>query len=398
MLQVDFLISNNGHHTAMFQPVIKALAAYPNSQCRVISLSQFRGLPSPAERFQMKGVEFIEVLPVNFRSSPATGRQTGRVGSALFRGMARKFSWYFLLRQPLHTIFSTKPELVVLPNDSAFPYDHIVHQLKARQIPFLLVQEGIRFPLPASSGGEAYGQGGAVAIAAWGENSATYFRNKGVPKEKIYLTGSPRFDVISTTDWQPEADRLKTDLKLGSKVLLFLSNPIDDQGFCTTSEKLDLIRRFITGIGPLFTDPAFHLVVKLHSRESIEHTQALISGLSFAHQITISKSLPLYPLFKLSQAAVVLASTVGLEALLFQLPLGVLEIPGTGFVYDYVSKGAAQGLNWQASMADQVQNLIVRDRENNSSPNAYLSRSLATQENATGEVMTLIKQLIGGHT
>ncbi|NIY17465.1 MAG: hypothetical protein GWM98_22595, partial [Nitrospinaceae bacterium] len=62
-----------------------------------------------------------------------------------------------LLKRPLKRLFSQKPSLVVLPNDAAFPYDLIVAMLKTAGIPFVLMQEGIRFPLPGSEEGDAYG-------------------------------------------------------------------------------------------------------------------------------------------------------------------------------------------------------------------------------------------------
>ena len=392
MPRVDFLISNDGHHAAMLQPVVHALATRPDYHCRIISLCEFRGIRSPAERFQMQRVALARLLPFRFRSSSA-GRQTSRAESRRTREFVRWLSWRLLLNQPLQACLATKPDLVVLPNDAAFPYDRIARVLHARSIPFVLVQEGIRFPLPAADSQEIYGRGGAAAIAAWGETSAAYFRQQGVPEDKIHLTGNPRFDAISTTDWQAEANRLAARWNWGPKNLLLLSNPIDDQGFCTTQEKLDLIRRFVTEIAPLFDDPGFHLIVKLHGRESVRDFEALVNGLPVANRVTVLSAAPLYPLFMLSQAAIVLASTVGLEALFFGLPLGVLEIPGTGFVYDYVSGGAAHGLTWNASMADQVRGLLQSRPQARPSAAAYVARNLATREGATGRVVKLITRL-----
>jgi hypothetical protein len=53
---------------------------------------------------------------------------------------------------------------------------------------------------------------------------------------------------------------------------------------------------------------------------------------------------PLFAVLAMGRAAVVLASTVGLEALAFGLPLGVLALPGHGHVFEYVARGAALGL------------------------------------------------------
>lgn len=394
MPQIDFLISNNSHHAAMFLPVVEALAARPSYRCRIISLCEFRGLRSPVERFQIDGVTFEKVLPFKLRPSPSVGRQMGNADSQGARQLARKMSWHLLLGPRVRAGLKAAPDLAVLPNDAAFPYNHICDLLRVRQIPFLLVQEGIRFPLPGIANEEPYGSGGAAAIAAWGETSAEYFRHVGVRDERIHLTGNPRFDVILGTDWYSEAERIKAQWKIGTNALLFLSNPIDDQGFCTTQEKLELIRRFIVGLMPLFNDPAFHLILKLHGRESVKDVQALVAGLRLADRVTVLGVGPPYPLFVLSRAAVVMTSTAGLEALLFGLPLGVLEIPRVGFVFDYVSSGVAMGLTWDAPLADQVKALLEFRQRRQQVVEAYVVRNLATRNGATDRIVKLIMGLV----
>ncbi len=381
----------------MFRPVVKELARRSGYRCRAVSLCELRGLASPVEKFRFENVTFVQIIPLHFRPSSSTGRQTGKAGSQVLRRWIRRAGWRVLLDRPLRAWLAAPPELVVLPNDAAFPYDRIVQQLHARGIPFVLVQEGIRFPLPAGNGQEVYGRGGAAAIAAWGEGSAAYFRQQGVPEERIHLTGNPRFDTVLTADWRSQAEQLKQEYHLGRRLLLFLSNPIDDQGFCTTQEKLALARRFVTELASLFDDPEFHLVIKLHGRESVEDFQAVLGSLPFSARITVLSRAPLYPLFRLARAAVVMASTVGLEALLFGLPLGILEIPGTGFVYDYVSGDAAQGLSWNAPLVDQVRALLAREVERGPAIAAYLARHLATCDRSTDRIVDLVGQLVEGH-
>lgn len=375
----------------MTQPVLTALKRRGNYQCRVISLCEFRGFASPSAQFTQADA-FIPVLARPFRRSPATGKQAAGARRWL-RHIARRLSWHLLLQRPLQRTLSSRPNLVVLPNDTAFPYNHIVQQLHGRRIPFLLMQEGIRFPLPVDKGHNAYGSGGAAAIAAWGEISAAYFQAQGAPPATIYCTGSPRFDPINCTNWQPLAAQLKAENRFGKTNLLLLSNPIDDQGFCTTHEKIALIRRFVTEIAPLFNDPAFHLIIKLHARESASDFQAVAQDSPFPERITILEQTALYPLFLLVQAAVVLASTVGLEALLFKLPLAVLEIPGAGFVHDYVHRGAATGLSWQRPLAPQVLALLTGQGVDTAVATAYLQHSLAIRTDAAGCVADLIAKL-----
>ncbi|MCS6806167.1 MAG: hypothetical protein RMM98_03530 [Acidobacteriota bacterium] len=397
MPQIDFIISNDSHHVAMFLPIVRALAASGHYRCRIVSLCEFRGLVSPTGRFDMERVSLRKVLPIKIRSSPTVGQQVGGMRATGLRQLARAVSWFGLLQPNVRRCFDRAPDLVVLPNDAAFPYDHICRWLRARGIPFLLVQEGIRFPLPGAIDGDTYGQGGAAAVAAWGQTSADYFRRQGVPDERIHLTGSPRYDELLAADWQPEARRLKQQWGWDDKNLLFLSNPIDDQGFCTTPEKYDLIRRFIRAIEPLFDDPGFRLIIKLHGRESLRDVQALVAGLAYARQISVLGVGPVYPLFLLSRAAIVLASTVGLEALLFGLPLGVLEIPRVGFVYDYVARGAARGLTWSQPMLGQVRELLDGAVGDRGLIEAYVSETLVGRAGATDRVVQLIARLVDGN-
>ncbi|GIK56052.1 MAG: hypothetical protein HND44_04015 [Chloroflexi bacterium] len=395
MPQIDVLFSNNSHHVAMLAPLVQTLATQSEYQVRVLSLCEFRGLVPPVEKFQMPGVTFRQIVPFRFRSPSAGGAQTGEVSRRRFRQLARQVSWQLLLQRPLRQSFNQPPDLLILPNDAAFPYNHIVAELQARHIPFLLLQEGIRFPLPNQAiQPEVYGGGGAAAIAAWGENSAAYFRQVGAPPERIHITGNPRFDFIRQTDWQAAATELRTRLPVGQTNLLLLSNPIDDQGFCTTAEKMELVRRFIIEIAPLFADPDFRLWIKLHGRESLAEFKAVTASFPFVAQMVVLQNEPLYPLFKLATAAIVLASTVGLEAMLFNLPLGVLEIPGTGFVFDYVSSGAAQGLMWAQPMLPQIQSLLTPSPDQVITARQYVQANLAAVGNATQQIVDLVGQLV----
>jgi hypothetical protein len=74
----------------------------------------------------------------------------------------------------------------------------------------------------------------------------------------------------------------------------------------------------------------------------------------------------------------------------------VLEIPQVGFVYDYVSSGAAQGLTWSDPLADQVRALLESPLRNKQSAEAYVAHNLASLEGATEQIMNLIIDLVKG--
>ncbi len=384
MPRVDFVISNDGHHRTMSWPVAARLARDGGSTARVLSLCELRGLPTPAAASAPSGVEVRQVVPWRLRGSPSVGPAARPGPPTAARRLARWLIWRLLLAPRLSALLGRRPALAVLPNDAAFPYDRIARLLHVRRIPFLLLQEGIRFPLTGQTGEPVYGAGGAAAVAAWGEASAGYFRAAGVAPERIHLTGSPRFDRQAS----PSAGGT------GNRTLLLATNPIDDQGLCTHDEKLALVGRFFDQLEPLFADPGFHLAVKLHSREDPRELRPLIAE-RMRDRVAIHTDTPLEELFQTAGAVVVLASTVGLEALLHGLPLAVLELPGHGFQYDYVDSGAATGLSWGAPMAPQLASLFEPSEQRRADVEAYLQRQFATREGAAERVARLILEFVG---
>lgn len=393
MPRIAFVLSNDRHHAAMFLPVAAAVAARPGFECRALSLCEFRGLRSPVEEFGRAGIAMRRAVPFSFRSPGAGAGGAGGPPSRR-RRLAQGAAWAALLRRPVGALLAERPDLVVLPNDAAYPYDRIAALLRRRGVPFLLVQEGVRFPLPASAGGPVYGGGGAAAVAAWGEASAEYFRAAGVPPERIHLTGNPRFDVIAATDWRAPAAAARERFGLAEETLLLISNPIDDQGFCSHDEKLRLLRALVEGLLPLFARPGFSLAISLHARESAEETGAALAGLPGAERVAVLDKVPLYPLLAASAAAVILASTVGLEALLFGLPLGVVAIPGVGFVHDYVAGGGALGLACDATLPSLAADLLALRGRPRPAAEVYLRRHLAVTTGATERLADLVTRLV----
>ena len=383
--RIDFVISNPGHHVAQILPIFARLRE-EGVESRVISLCELRGFPTPTETIGAAGASCLRLLPPGVRRSPTRGAP----GGGESRRWARRLAWSLLLAIPIARALRSRPDLAVLPNDAAFPYDRLVGALGARSVPFVLIQEGIRFPLPAASTGPAYGSGGALAVAAWGETSARYFRSVGVADERIRPTGNPRFDDLA----KPPAR--SAPVAGEPRRLLMLTNPIDDQGFCTTAEKLALFRRFIEGLEPLLAAGRLKVQVRPHGRESATAYAREVADLPHAAAVGIEAKGSLYDLLGEADAVVVTASTAGLEALLFDRPLGVLEIPGAGFVYDYVERGAALGLSWRQPMAEQVGQLIEGGSVAATRIERYLADSLATRTDSGDRVTRLLLSCLRG--
>jgi hypothetical protein len=100
----------------------------------------------------------------------------------------------------------------------------------------------------------------------------------------------------------------------------------------------------------------------------------------------------LFGVLAAARAAVVLASTVGIEALAFGLPLGVVEIPGHGFAFEYVQRGAAAGLS-TGSMAAGVRALLDDAPTRRPAAAALIERHLHDRGRAAAHVADVVQQL-----
>jgi len=287
--------------------------------------------------------------------------------------------------------------LAVLPNDAAFPYDHIVSQLREGRVPFILLQEGIRFPLPGTEPNRAYGTGGAEAIAAWGAASAEYFRSVGAAADRVFLTGNPRFDGLKATNWSKVGAELKSRLGLRGECLLLLSNPIDDLGFCSRREKLALIRSFVASIRPRLDGGDLTLLLRLHGSESEDAILCALQPLGLGERVRVVTGSALYSLLSIASGAVIMASTVGLEALLLGVPLAVLRIPRVGYVHDYVSAGAGLPVDPDAPSPGAIDELLAAwHASSREKVAAYVSRHLSHREDSTERVVGVITRVLGG--
>jgi hypothetical protein len=395
MTSIDFVITNPRHHVAMFRPVVKWLREHSDLRPRVLSFCELRGFPTPFEEILRAGADPRQCVSVSFsKNSRPTKIARDRVEGLPRRGL-QALVWHGLIHWPRFQ--RARPSLVVLPNDCAFPYYRIARRLRKSSIPFLLMQEGIRFEQPGRAAGRQYGQSGATAVAAWGRSSGRYFERVGVPSDRIHLMGNPRLDELAHRDWTNDARRIAAEIGVDGRTLLFVSNPIDNQGLCSTREKYRLFTEFLRAGRRFLETASYNLVVKLHGAESIADFQALISQEADPDRVKLVYDTPLYPLIQLSRGVIVMASTAGLEAMLMDKPLGVLPVPRNGYTYDYVETGAASGLTVNGHLAEQLNALVTDNSENRQSRRAYVQDQVVNFGNATEAMGELVLQLVASH-
>lgn len=335
-MKLGFLLTNPRHHAELMQPVAAELRRRGH-QTALVSLAELRGFVTPPG-------ELRAAIPWRVRASPQAGAEFGIDGAGA-KGALRKLAQAAALAPLLPRLgwLLRGCAAVAVPNDAAYPYHELVRALAAWRKPVALLQEGIRFPLPNErASARIYGASGVAAVCAWGEGAAEHFRGVAAPATAVHVTGNPRFDALDLATWRGRGQELMQRRHLGAGPLLYLSNPIDDQGFCTTAEKMKLFERFLERAAQELVRRGTPLVVKLHPREDVAAYRAAAAGAPLA--VHVADDEPLFAWLAVARGAVVLASTVGLEALRFGVPLGVLPLPGHGHVFEYASHGAAVAL------------------------------------------------------
>ena len=356
-MRVLFVIGTGtaGHHAAIAAPVARELIA-GGAQVDVLSVAELRGLPSPAASFPNARTFALVPAGLRRRSRPAAN-ETGSRRRRIVGKLAREAAWKLGLRARVEWLFlRLRPDVVVVLNDMAFPYDGICAVARRRGTPVVLLQEGVRFPLPAEEKANAlYGSSDLTAICVWGERSAAHFRTVATAA-RVHVTGNPRYDSLDVERTRAEGQTLKARLGLQGKLVGFLSNPIDDQGFCSVDEKMKLFEGFLASVAPDMEQRGGTVVVKLHPREDAAAFRAAAAGCRAKVLVAVDE--PVLPLLSILDAGVVLTSTVGLEALLFDVPIGALEIPRAGHVFDYVESGAALPMHGDARAAGEVEELL----------------------------------------
>jgi hypothetical protein len=227
-------------------------------------------------------------------------------------------------------------------------------------------------------------------VCVWGEASAEHFRTV-TSGEAVCVTGNPRWDGVDPKDWEERGAKLMQRLGLAKRPLLYLSNTVDDQGFCTTAQKMQLFADFVKRAAPVLARDGRAIVVKLHMRENVDAFRRIADA---QHDVPVHVlgTEGLFETLAIGQAAVVLASTVGLEALAFGLPLGVLALPGHGHVFEYVSRGAAVGLALD-NLATELPALLALERGSRPASEAFLERHMAHRGQAASRIASRLLEL-----
>jgi hypothetical protein len=392
MKSIHFYISNPNHHWQMMKPMMAQLKSN-NVNVILISLCEFRRMPTPEKELIGLGIPFFKLASLKFKgTTTSTGKKYIGGNQAFVRNFMRTIIWHAKIKKELEQVNTQRPDWVVVPNDIAYPFNRICDWFTKKGIRFLLFQEGIRFPLPNEEGAMAYGTNGATEILTWGSASTDYFNKLGV-RSKVVTVGNPRFDALFNGN-----DTLRDkNIPFAKYNVLYVSNPIDDQGFCTHEEKIKLFKSFLKGIEKLSNENDIRLFVRLHPREDGESFREAVQATAFKN-VSWAQEFSLFDYLKRTDLTVVLASTVGLESMMVDVPIAVIKLPRYGFVFDYVQSGSAIGIDVDTDFSVALWNAITTDKQTQIEKSyAYVNRQLSNRGNSSTAITNHILNLLDGH-
>jgi hypothetical protein len=171
-----------------------------------------------------------------------------------------------------------------------------------------------------------------VKILAWGEHSATHFRSVKQAGTEVIAVGSPRMDK----QYAYFQANKKSDQRW---VLGFFTNPVDDMGYTSFDEKLDLVRGFAEQYGSFIRAQDIEVFIKTHPREDPGTYLEVVRP--FLPDCKVVEG-DINDAIRRVDVGVIMASTVGLELMIASKQVIQLKLPRHGYVFDYVSDGPAK--------------------------------------------------------
>ena len=214
----------------------------------------------------------------------------------------------FLIDALSKLFYSKMPDILILWEDFV-PFERICSLLAKRiGTKSLVVQHG-EFK-SVVDGNEINGFAPVISdkIAVWGEMFKESLLNNRVPKTKVVVTGSPRFDTLFLKKFDKVSFKKKISVKPDEKIFVLITSfSFSQQELRTILEKSAKILEKI---------PKARFVIKIHPMENMVKYQQLVKGKAVVLQYT-----NLYELLNASEAVIMQSSTVGLEAMILGKPV-----------------------------------------------------------------------------
>ena len=199
-------------------------------------------------------------------------------------------------------------------------------------------------------------------VAAFDTQSAEIIEKHGISKDKIFVTGNPRFDQYKQDD---EEGRKKIRQELGlsdqTPLVVFLSIPLAPEGigslesYITHTEYLNVLQA-VYEVPKKIQD--IKLFVRFHPEEDHSVHQSFLNQ---NKQILIDQKKTLREILNAADVVITLHSTAGLETILLEKPLIFINLTNREDLVDYATLEAAMAVRKKEKLIPTIR-LLLEDQ------------------------------------
>lgn len=239
-----------------------------------------------------------------------------------------------------------KPDFVLVVNDRCWSHRTTIELGKARQIPTLGIQDSISADIPQCH------IISADKLAIFGNYMKEILLKKGLPEDRLVITGDPRYDFITQIPDKFKRDEVYQQLNIDiqKRIIVFAAQ---FHGF-KDEENAKLLRGLYHAIKQL---PEIQLVVKLHPFDEHEIADKIAQEMSVNNMIII-KDIDLYKLLNACEILMTVHSTVALEAMLLGKPVIIVNLTNKPDMVPYAKEGAALRVETQEDILPQIKAVL----------------------------------------
>ncbi len=231
-----------------------------------------------------------------------------------------------------------------------------------------------------------YGTAGCDVICVYGPSTRDALIRRGVPAGSIAVTGQPRYDTLARSP----ADARPRD---HGQIVLVTTQPFSRYGLATLEQET---QTFAAMIDAALTDGGRPVVVKLHpdtddaSRGELTHR--------YSQRVDFQQHEPIEALYRRAAALVTLSSTTALEAMLYGVPVVVVDAPGFPSTLPYAESGAVATAGSTAGIGAALREAIEGAHGRKEAVKRFLDEHLAALDGrAAGRVAAAITARIAAH-
>lgn len=198
----------------------------------------------------------------------------------------------------------------------------------------------------------------AAKICVWGKKDLDFFLEKGISREKVFIVGCERCDFLnSNKKFYGKNARKELGISENAKMVVFGTQPYNgwtsEEGKHEHCEILKSLAECAEEIGNI------KIVVKTHPSEFAWDYNAVISKYP---AIVLQTSMEPYNLMASADLVVTRLSTIGLEGLVLEKPLMVVNFSKRKDAFPYVAEGVAVGVYSKKDLSGKLRKILF-DRE-----------------------------------